>query len=466
MSRSNVSLAGAAGSPASTAPPTARLFVIGRSQTGDGTVQRVTGNLSAYRPLFGDRAGYADLNDVLQTFFKAGGGEAYVVRALGAAPVKATISLSTGKIVVTAKDPGAFANGWTAAWNNATHVLTVTDGSFTESYTGTTAVELLTAAAASARFTVTSDGSLPSSDVTATALAGGTDDYATVDWAALLALFPAELGAGVVAVAGEPYTVVGSALALHASTSRREAMVSLVAGADVAAALAAVSAVTNYDAGADKTQVCWPHVQFTDTGVTITADPVGYFAGVRAKAHQNVGPWASPLRARSISRFLTGVDVSPTDAQIDALIAGHVTFAYPRSGLVQVDGWETAAPTLGVDTLHGAQYASVIDAVAQGAQLVGDSFIGQLVNQRTLGDFEGALIGLLAPYVAGGALYTGYGVDGEEVDPGYILDLGPDVNTPQTMAAGQVNARIALRLTATTEFVNTFITAGDASTTF
>lgn len=466
MSRSNVTFSGAAGAPASTAPATGRLFITGRSQTGEaGQAVKVTG-MADFRAVFGARAGFTALNDELRCFFQSGGAEAYVVRALGATPVKATISLDSGKLVITAAQYGAYANGWTAAYTASSKTLTVTNGVWTETWTGTDAAALVADAAASQRVTVTSSGTLPSGDVAATPLATGADDYAAADFADLLGLFPAELGPGAVAVAGEPYTVAGQALASHAAHSRREALTALAAGASAAAALAAVAAVAAYDEGADKTIVAWPHVTFSDSGATITAGPVGYFAGIRARAHQEVGSWRSPLRSMSINRFITGTDVIPTDAQIDQLVAGSVSFARPIDGLVQIDGWYTAAPSLGIDTLRGAQFAAVLDAIGYGAQKLADKYVGNLVDRVTIGNFEGDLKGLLAPFVTGRALFPGYGTDGVQTDPGYVINVSSDVNTTSTMAAGQINADIQLRLTASAETVNINISAGDASITF
>ena len=53
---------------------------------------------------------------------------------------------------------------------------------------------------------------------------------------------------------------------------------------------------------------------------------------------------------------------------------------------------------------------------------------------------DNELIALVAADAADGALFAGTD------DPGYRVDTGPGVNTPQSIAAGEIRAVLAVRL--------------------
>ena len=107
--------------------------------------------------------------------------------------------------------------------------------------------------------------------------------------------------------------------------------------------------------------------------------------------------------------------------------------------------------------LQGAQYRDVINRVAVGCQTIADSFVGRTIDGKgqALGEFAGQLKGFLAGMQA--AFYAG------SDDPGFVVDVGPGVNTTASLAAGTVAAAVGVRLAPTAEFVTIEITATDAA---
>jgi hypothetical protein len=179
-------------------------------------------NLRDYLNTYGARSGGAAMYDAAETFFAAGGSELVVQRAFGPSAVNATIGLDSSKIVVTSRWPGAYYNAWTAAYTSASKTITIVKGSRTVTYTGTDAASLQAAASVDPDVTVTVS-SLPASNVSATALASGADDFANVNWTTVLGKVTPAVGPGVIAAPGVGSTA-NAALATHAAANRRIAL--------------------------------------------------------------------------------------------------------------------------------------------------------------------------------------------------------------------------------------------------
>ncbi|MBK8168313.1 MAG: hypothetical protein IPK64_20385 [bacterium] len=117
--RVTVSTQAIASPPPGVVVDSGQAFIVGQTQRGPAHVPTRIFGLADFRAVFGERSGGTDLYDVVASAFKEGLGSAYILRAVGPSPVNATIGLDSAKIVATAKEPGAFANGWTAAYTSA-----------------------------------------------------------------------------------------------------------------------------------------------------------------------------------------------------------------------------------------------------------------------------------------------------------------------------------------------------------
>jgi hypothetical protein len=436
-------------SPPGVITESGQAFIVGQAVRGPVVPTRVFG-IADYRAIFGDRTGATDLFDVVQTAFKEGLGSAYILRAVGPGAVKATIGLDSNKIVVTAKEFGAWGNAMTATYTSASKTLTVkkADGS-TVTYTGTTAAELQTAASVDPDVTVTVS-SLPASNVAETSLATGTDDYANVVPATTLALLDGDLGDGAVVWAVKHYATVGAALQTHCEDTDRLGIATLAAGTSQSAAISALASAS----GANLVCV-WPHTTVNSGGATLTVAPTGLALGARARAHGQDGAWASPIRdIYGTAQYVTGVEVESTAAEWQTLNAGNVSVVRTVNGVPRLYGWRLLS---GATNLRGAQFRDTINRVAVGCGQVAEQYVGVTVDGkgRRLAEFAGDLTGFLANM--GGAFFAGPN------DPGYVVDVGPGVNSTASLAAGNLKASVGVRLAPTAEFVFIDVVATDAA---
>lgn len=467
--RITTSVAAATAPPAASSAPTGRVFVVGQTNQGPAGVPTLVRGLADYRAIFGGRTGGAACYDAVRLFFLEGGAEAWITRATGPAAVKALISLDTGKLVVTARNPGAYANGWTAAYTSATKTLTVVTTSGTETYTGTDIATLLAAAAASATVTVSSSGSLPVADVAATPLATGTDDFASTVWATALTAIPGDLGTGAIITPGIAHTISGSALAAHAKATNRLAILTAAQVTDAAAAATAATTIAAL-AGGEACVLAWPWVTAPDGASTVTTDPAGLVAGMRARAHSAGGPGQSLIQVDYGSSRSGAVPITATtDAAWATLDTANVSVLRTVGSRTRLYTWQTAAPFPGNVNLGGAQFRDLLNAITTDATNIAETYIGRPVDARgrTLAAFGGEIEGALANYAADLALYPRIdAVTGAELDPGYVVDTSAAVNSTAALAAGRITAALSVRLAPSAEFVSITVTAGDASSTF
>lgn len=446
--------------PASAGPKSGRYMIVGQTQSGPADKPTVITSMSGYESVYGTRTGGASMYDAAQLAFRCGASEVVVQRATGPSAVNATVSLDSGKIVVTAKDPGAHANGWTAAWDASETTLTIVAGTATETYFGATAAALILAAAQSGRIVVTSSGTLPSGDVSAAPLASGADDFGNVVWATSLALLSSDLGPGCVAIPGLAHGTVGQSIATHCASAKRHGLVTAAQGANVATLSAAAVTCRTYT-NAEYLDLVGPWVVVPDgAGGTKTIDPTAFTAGLRAAAQRvGAGESAMPLEyARSIVNVAPEYQVSSTDWA--SLTTNRVSVVREVGGYTRLYTYTMVKAPGGNANLIGGQYRDFVNAVTAAAEEILESATGYSASEARKAQLAGQLAGMLAPY-KGAYLFPRIGKDGSEVNPGYTVE----VSTGAQPADNRIEAKISLRLTESIDFVDLIVAVGDATVT-
>ena len=440
-------------SPPTAGPVSGRYFIVGQTQMGP-TAPTIIRSMREYVATFGARTGGSSMYDAAELALRSGVAELVVCRAYGPAPVAATVSLDSGKIVVTAKNVGSYANSYTAEWTSSTNTLTLVAGSATETYVGATAAALVAAAAASTRFTVTSSGTLPSGNVAATNLATGTDDYSNVVWATVLGGISPDLGPGAIATPGVAHGTSGAALLTHAAANDRLAMVTAAAGASLSTATSAAATVGALS-GATHAVLVWPHVKVPDgAGGTKTVDPTAFAAALRARAHA-VGIGESALAERYARQT---VDVAPelavSSSDWSTANAAGITVIRTVAGVCRVYSWQTLrAPSA---NLSPAQFRDMINALSYGGSVILERYVGQPGTAATYAAAAGELGGFLSGYAA----YLQPRISGGvQLDPGYVVSVTGGANP----ADNRVSADVSIRFAESVEFVDFTIAVGDAN---
>jgi hypothetical protein len=448
--------------PAPGGPTSGRYFIVGQTQSGPADAPVIVTSLGGYADRFGTRTAGPAMYDAAQLALRAGASEVVVTRAVGPNPVNATVSLDSGKIVVTAKDPGAHANAWTAEWTAASTTLEIVAGSATETYIAATAAELILAAASSTRITVASSGTLPAGNVAAASLATGTDDFGNVDWEDQLAKVSPDLGSGCIAIPGLAHGTVGQALADHCAANRRHGLVTAAAGSNVAALIAAATTIRGYD-NAEYLDLVGPWVKVPDgAGSTKTIDPSSYLAALRASAHR-VSAGESAARAD----YARGVvDVAPEyaigSADWATLDTARVSTIRTIGAYTRLYTYAMVSPPGGNANLVGGQYRDLVNAIVVDAEAILEGYLFAPASSARLSQAAGEIGAMLSGYAPGGYLMPRISADGKQVDPGYLVE----VTTGSAPADNRITALISLRMGESVNFVDLVVAVGDATVTF
>lgn len=459
-----------AGPATSQTAPAATFFVAGLAHRGPTDEAVLVRSLADFERRFGPRVTYGSLHDQLATFFGEGGSRAYVARVVGDAATLGTVTLQdqagvpVDTLRIDALGAGAWsddlqvriADGLTAGTFDLTVVLA---GADVESYIGLDSP----AAAANAleqsvyvratdlgAATVAPDNNPAAGTFD---LSAGTDDRASIvtqDYIDQVdGLFTYDLGAGAVAVPGQTAANVGADLIAHGKANRRLVLLAPAPGSTLSAAKAAAAAVRD---GTDDEYagVFWPAVLVpAGGGRTRTITPEGYIAGVRARAHMAEGPWRAPAGEAATARYIVGTDVEVPQADGDEADAAGVSAIRRIANTLRLYGWRSLSTDLdnyalltGRDVLNFA----VAELERRLEPLVFRTIDGK---GHLFAEAAGIGIGLAEPMRAAGGLYELVDDDGNAIDPGYAVETGPSVNTPDTIQAGKIKMRVALRVSPT-----------------
>lgn len=453
--------------PARSAPTdTGVWFVVGLSDRGGPEdVTDPVRNLDEFERRFGGRVNYSVLYDAVETYFREGGSRLYMSRVVGPAAAVASVVLDDGAAADTlridAESAGEWANG--AADGLSVEVVA---GSAAETFVlivrlGGDEVERspdLADKAAAIAWSLDSDyiravDEAPAAGdpavVAATNLAGGADDRASVtdaEWAAALARFNKDLGPGQVSAPGRTTAVGHQQLKDHQAANNRWAVLD---PPDVPTAAGNQAAANNARAQGGNNRGAfiagpWITVPGLVAGTSRTVPPSALIA---ALVSRNDGANRSPNEPAAgdlgIARWATGLSQPGwTDAEREALNNSGFNVIRMLYGSVRVYGWRSLVDSVAEPDWINAGNARLYMAIAAEAEVIAERFLFDELDGRglTISAFGGELTGMLLPYYEAGSLY------GESPGEAFYVDVGQQVNTPETIANGELRAVLALRM--------------------
>lgn len=431
-------------------------FVSGLTERGPSNEAVLIFNMQHYVRVFGEREGGTVLYDAADTFFREGGSRLYVSRVVGPTPTKATANLSDGTnstATVTAKHPGA----WGADIDvviTAPNTGTIKMQVLYKNAVVETSPEVADVAALAAWAATTSDyitvTDLEEGDPQAatTALTGGTDDRANATdatWAAALDLHVPDLGPGQVSYPGRTTANAHAALLAHAGDRNRLALLDLVDTKTVGTLTAASATNRALATGKNGGQFApWAVVPGIVPGTTRTVPYSAVEAGIMAR-NDSAGnspnvPAAGEVNGRS--RYAVGLSQTAwTDTEREALNDAGVNVARMMNGQVTTYGYRTPVDGIADDTWLLLSNRRLYMVIAARADQIAGRYVFAEIDGKGLvfSRLNGELKGMLMEYYPG-SLY------GETFEEAALVDTGPQVNTPETIAALEINALLSIRM--------------------
>jgi hypothetical protein len=443
-------------------------FVAGQCHRGDTTAPIIISSFAQAQDLIGDRVSYGALYDDIQTFFgELAGipGRVVVARVVGPAAVKATLTLLDGSGVATlaldAKDEGLWGNSVSIVSSVGSVVNTFTlavsyKGALRETFTNlATPADAVSALASSGYIRGRNLGSVTAAPgnnpiaLASTGLAAGASDTTSVTAAMLigaLTRFNSDLGPGLVAIPSQPYTTVATGLALHCIATSRISVTAPAAGTSVVAAGTAARSL-RASTGAEYQGFFYPWVQIPDgAGGVRTISPEGFIAGRRGAtidAAGSAGPSQPPAGVAGIARFIVGLEKSLTSDEINTLNADAVNSVRLYAGNPRLYGWRSLS--LDDANYHSLTTRDLLNHVSFKAGQVLENYVERTIDSKgqVFVQIGNDLTAVLVPIADAGGLYAR--PNGTPPDPGFLVDVGPSVNTDASIARGEIRAVMAIR---------------------
>jgi phage tail sheath protein FI len=450
--------------------PASTYFLVGQAQRGPVDKPVLVRSLAEFIRVFGEAASYAGLFYEAKTFFAEGGTRAYVARVVGDAATLGNLSAPLSDRAVTPGNSLSVKAASPGAWSSAVSVE-VLDGNTTDTFrirvlVGGKVVEdygaLKSPDAAVARINsgidasryirVTPGGSTataPQNNPKAAApvsLTAGTDDRASIvaaTYVEALGLFDEGMGDGAVAIPGLGSTVHDE-LIEHATRFNRIALLSSERGSDKGTLLGQAAALDSPRAG-----LFAPWVSITDVGGgTRQISPESYVAAARARAHEAAGPWRAGAGELSQARSVTGPDQIFTPDDANDLDAGKVNVIRSIGATTRVYGWRSLASDQANWKMLSA--ADIVNRIVTECKRVLEPYVFAPIDSKghLLSAMAGTLEGVVQPMAMAGGLFARMEEqNGQlvEIDPGYRVVTGAELNSSATLANDEIRGQLAVR---------------------
>jgi hypothetical protein len=476
--------------PAGTVTSTGTFFAVGLTVRGPVGAPIQLTSLNDFSTFCGPRSSISSMYDAADVFFTIGGGNMFVSRVVGPAATAASFSIldqSSPTPLVTIK---VAANGPGADGDNLK--VAVVAGPVSGSYqlviyynlvVVETSPPLLSvqdavnwgtlnpvnvAQVQSKWVTITnlaSSGTNPvPAVVSATSLTGGTDDNSSVTDAIFntaLAVFTPDLGPGQVAAPGRSTAATLVNVATHAANNNRVAALDAVLGATASttSSTAATCQASLASAGVDPSYgailgpwIQWPGIPTATVVPTWqrVVPPSAVFAGLCALNDTTNDCNVACAGPAGVVANALGVNQSFSASDRTLLNNAGVSVFRSIGGITQLYGFQTLALDPNWVDLANARFR--MQLVNDCYTIANEYVFSQIDGAGTvLSAFAGALTDNLQQYYLNGSLY------GATPAQAFAVDVGSSVNTPQTIAARQLNAVISVVMSPSAEFVNILI---------
>jgi phage tail sheath protein FI len=263
--------------------------------------------------------------------------------------------------------------------------------------------------------------------------------------AASLAQFASDLGPGQVSVPGRTTPATRLALAQHVEATGRIGIAAST-NTNVVSTLTADATIASVTAFQERRMSLfgpWLTMPGVTSGSTRTMSPEAVVAGLMAKNDgEGVTPNEPSAGLLGESAYALAPLYSFTDVDRATLNLNGVNVLRALYGGVRVYGYRTLADPTSDDNWISLSNARLFMAIEAEAAAIAERYVfRQIDGQGTLiSKFGGELTGMLLPYWQRGSLY------GTTPAEAFRVDVGPNVNTVASIAAGYLRANVILRV--------------------
>jgi hypothetical protein len=261
-----------------------------------------------------------------------------------------------------------------------------------------------------------------------------------------------DLGPGQIFIADPTLAAVvdnQSALLAHALANNRVALLSCADGD--AASITTAGTALQTDANARYGALFAPSatVPGVVAGTTRTVPYAAVEAGIIARNDVSYSPNQPAAGELGQSVFALDVAGHYTDLEYQNLNDASVSMARLIYGGVRTYGYRSCVDPTAVPQWVMFGWARLNMGITAQAEAIGERYVFSQLDGRghTLSEFGGELSAMLLGYYNEGSLY------GATPEEAYYVDVGSSVNTPDTIANGELHAVISVRMSPDAEWV-------------
>lgn len=436
------------------------------AERGPTDSPRLLLNLNDYDKHFGKNRVFTQ-RDAVEAHFRGGGSAVNFLRFVGPAATKATVTLNDTQgvpapsIAVDSIGEGPVPFNVSVTVSGATFVLAILEAGVAIQTSPPLAspADAANWASTSPYVRVRALGALNPAATAAggVAIAGGNDDRAAVTdthRVAAINRIPKGDGPGQVSIPGATTTAAHTGLAAHALANNRFPIQDLVNSAVEADLIAAVdafrAAATDDEEGYSFFGEGWHTIPGVTVGTTRTVPPSAIISALMAKNDALTGNPNEPAAGiNGIPSFSLGL-VRPnwSDEARGRLNAAGVNVFRFKNGANRLYGYRTAANPNGPSApwLNAAN-ARLRMAIQADADALAEPFVFSQITKTKIAEYQGVLTGMLLDYFNMGALF------GDTPAEAFIVDTGPNVNTPERISTRRLSAVMGLRMSEFAEIV-------------
>ena len=496
----NVTVNAPSSSPIPNAP-TGTWFVTGVTAGGPSGIAVPVNSLQDYTNYFGGRTvASAYLYDSLDVYFREGGIKAYVsnVIASNGTPAKATCAIKDGAgtpvtvVTLTAAGNGTWANS--ASGSTAGLIASVTNpagggyilsiafngntlGTSPTLFTGADAVNWIGSLSTPGLLVTATVGTSTTiaAPVTAAYFTGGVDGTSVqeTDYTTALTAFTQDLGVGQVSCPGHTTATGWKALGDHAAANNRVAILDAQDSSSASTLIGYASALQTGGANpiTDSSYAALFAPWVTTPGIGTTTPnsvaPVFYrtvppspFVAANIASNDASNDCNVPAAGLQNGSIDYGLNVTQTYSASDraALNTAGVNVIRNINGALAIYGFRSLASDTNWTALNNVRFRMQI---IRDLDVVAEPFVFAEIDGKgqIFARLAGAISGQCQLYWLRNSIY------GASVDQAFTVNCGPQVNTPATIAAGQLNAQVNLRMAPQAELVSVIVTKYLASAT-
>jgi len=260
--------------------------------------------------------------------------------------------------------------------------------------------------------------------------------------------FTKQLGPGQVSCPGVFDAAAQSKILQHCADHNRVALLEADPASDTASELEAEAAALASDPNAWCGSLWAPHAVIPGVAAGTTRDVpfTAIEAGLIARLDRAGNPNRAAAGKNGQSVYATDLVGTFTDDEYEAMNEAGVDLARLVYGGVRAYGYRSLSTNPNWTSFGWARTNMAIRAQAE---VIGERFVFEQLDGRgrTIAQFGSELRAMLVPFYEIDALY------GETADDAFQVDVGNQVNTPETIANGELHAVIKVRMSPFSEWV-------------